>query len=145
MPGVATNTQFADKLLDMVERHGLRWTDIGRVHGDNPVRSRWGMKSNIETMRAIANRLGVSPRALRPRILKAKDGTASAGTVSTGCRYPSMFGDYRRAANVGLRPETPCEGPHRRDALCAKALDIPLRHQQGAVAARGIICTWSQM
>ena len=87
MPGVATNTQFADKMLDMVERHGLRWRDLGKVHGDNPVRSRWGMKSNIETMRAISSRPGVSPRALRPRILKAKDGTQSAGTVSTGCRY----------------------------------------------------------
>lgn len=98
MPGIATNTQFADRVLDMLERQGLRWRDVYRVHGDNPVRSRFGIKSNIETMRAIAKRLGVAARSLQPRVRKAKDQTASAGTVTAGVRYLHVAMVERRFA-----------------------------------------------
>lgn len=96
MSGVATNTQFADSVLDMLERRGLRWHELYRATGDNPVRSRFGLKSNIETARSVAKRLGVSSRALRPRILNAKDDVASAGTVTVGCRYLHVAQVHRR-------------------------------------------------
>lgn len=87
MPGVATNGRFADRVVNMLQRHGLHWRDIYLAHGDNPVVSRWVTKSNIETMRAVAKRLGVSQRSLQPRLQSAKEGRASAGMVDAGCRF----------------------------------------------------------
>lgn len=87
MPGVATNRAFADKLVAMLSRHGLNWRDLYQPHGDNPVVSRWVQKSNIETMKAIAKRLGIGPNALQPRIRSAKEGRQSSGMVDAGCRY----------------------------------------------------------
>jgi len=85
--GVVTNRQFAALVLEMLERQGLAWRDLDDIFGDNPVRSRWGYTSNIETGKAIARHLGVAYRSLQPRIKSAKDGTKSSGMVVAGCRY----------------------------------------------------------
>lgn len=87
MPGTASNEQFAGELLTMLGRHGLQWRDLHKVYGDNPVTSQWVEKSNIDTMRALAAELRIPQAGLQPRVLNAKEGTASYGTVATGCRY----------------------------------------------------------
>jgi phage terminase large subunit-like protein len=86
-PGASSNAQFAAALVTMLQRHGLRWTDLHAVHGDNPVASRWVERSNLETMRYVARELGVSFNALSPRIQNAKEGGASAAVMDAGCRY----------------------------------------------------------
>ena len=97
MPGSASNAQFAVELVKMIERRGLRWSDLHAVHGDNPVMSRWVEKSNIETMRALSRELGIPFSALTPRILSAKEGKGQAGMMDAGCRYL-----YEQIADGGL-------------------------------------------
>lgn len=104
MPGVASNMQFAVDLLAMLGRHGLRWRDLDDVHGDLPVASRWVERSNVETARALAREIGVSPSALQPRILAAKEGPASAGALDRGCRYL-----YEHLADGSLLLHARCE------------------------------------
>ncbi len=87
MAGVASNAQFAARVLEMLSRHNIQWRDLKHVYGDNPVASRWVKKSNFETMRALSRELGISQTALRPRILSAKEGRLSSGMVDAGCRY----------------------------------------------------------
>jgi Terminase large subunit, T4likevirus-type, N-terminal len=85
--GATTSEAFARALIDMLERNGLSWHNLTSVYGDNPVVSRWVEKSNIHTMRALATELGVSFDGLKPRVLNAKDGQTSVGTMDAGCRY----------------------------------------------------------
>jgi phage terminase large subunit-like protein len=87
MDGVVTNRQFAAAVLEMLARNGIAWRDLHSVHGDNPVESRWALKSNIETMRALALEMGVSYGSLQPRIRAAKEGSASLAMLTAGCRY----------------------------------------------------------
>ena len=87
MDGVVTNRQFAAGLLEMLARNGLVWRDLHAIHGDNPVESRWALKSNIETMRALAMEMGVAYSGLQPRIRAAKEGRASLAMLTSGCRY----------------------------------------------------------
>lgn len=85
---VVSNRNFAKLLLERLHRRGLKWRDLYQVNGDNPVRSRFVQRSNIETMKAIAREMGLRQWAgLKPRILSVKEGQKSAGTVDTGCRY----------------------------------------------------------
>lgn len=85
--GVVTNEDFAGQMLTMLGRHGLRWVDVWQAHGDNPVRGRYGVeRSNIETRKALAREIGVSPEGLLPRILSAKDGDG-ATMYDVSCRW----------------------------------------------------------
>lgn len=85
--GTATTDQFADELVDMLTRNGLKWRDITSVHGDNPVTTLWEAKSNSRTLRAIASRLQLPVAGIRPVILNAKDGPRSSTLRDTGCRF----------------------------------------------------------
>lgn len=87
MNGVADSEEFAEELVGMLARQGIGWHDISLAHGDNPVTSRWEEKSNLNTMKAVAGRLRIPQKALRPRILNAKDGVRSSGSRDTGCRW----------------------------------------------------------
>lgn len=96
-PGHASNQQFAAALVQMLDRRGIRWTDLHAVHGDNPVASRWVERSNIETMRYLAREFGVGINSIAPRIQNAKEGGASAAVMDAGCRYL-----YAQIAEGGL-------------------------------------------
>jgi len=96
-PGSSSNAQFAAAIRQLLDRRGLRWSDLHAVHGDNPVASRWVEKSNIETMRALSRELGIPFSALSPRILNAKEGRGQAGMMDAGCRYL-----YEQIADGGL-------------------------------------------
>lgn len=87
LSGISTAEAFAAEVVRMLTRNGLRWRDLHCVYGDNPVASRWVEKSNLNTARAIAREVGVPLSALAPRILNAKEGKASAGSLDQGCRY----------------------------------------------------------
>jgi len=92
MRGVTSNREFVrgrpHGLLTMLARHGLQWRDLDFAHGDNPVRAKYVIRSNIETMQVIARELGrTSHKSLSPRILSAKENQRSAGMVDTGVRY----------------------------------------------------------
>lgn len=87
MPGTATSSEFARAVLAMLQRNGLRWTDLYAIHGDNPVESRWVQKSNFATMKALAVEMGISSNALSPRVMNAKDHVRSAASMGAGCQY----------------------------------------------------------
>jgi phage terminase large subunit-like protein len=101
--GSATTAQSAIQTVAMLQRHGLRWIDLYSVHGDNPVASRWVEKSNMDTMRAIAKEIGVSPSALSPRILNAKDHVKATGSFDAWCRWV-----YERLANGEMMVHPRC-------------------------------------
>jgi len=111
MPGIATSEAFAAEVVNMLGRHGVRWRELASIYGDNPVASRWVEKSNLLTSRAIAREIGVAINALTPRILNAKEGQASSGTMDAGCRY---LYEGLAAGRIVLHPR--CE-------LMAKALE----------------------
>lgn len=102
--GSATTAQSAIQTVSMLQRHGLRWTDLHAVHGDNPVASRWVEKSNMDTMRAVAKEIGVSPAALSPRILNAKDHVKATGSFDAWCRWV-----YERLANGEMMIHPRCK------------------------------------
>ena len=77
LEGNVTNEAFARDVVSMLERQGLRWSDVHAAHGDNPVTSKWVKKSNIATMTSIAAEIGIPYNALQPRILSAKDDVQS--------------------------------------------------------------------
>lgn len=89
LPGISTLAQLVDEVVSMLQRNGLRWRDIKTAYGDNPVESNdgKGYKSNLDFMRRLAHRLQVAENGLRPRLLNAKEGRASAGSVDAGLRY----------------------------------------------------------
>jgi len=87
LPGISTITQLIDEVVSMLQRNGLKWRDIKTAYGDNPVESRNGYKSNLDFMRRLAHRLQIVEAGLRPRLLNAKEGRASAGSVDAGLRY----------------------------------------------------------
>lgn len=87
LSGLATSEQFAQELLRMLDRQGLRWHHLSYVHGDNPVYARYAVKSNLETRNAIARELGVSRDAVSPPILGAKEGRQSRSAIDVGISY----------------------------------------------------------
>lgn len=102
--GTATNAEFAQRVIAMLERNGLQWRDLHAVHGDNPVQSRWVQKSNINTMRALAVELAIPYDALQPRVLNAKDHQRSAGSRGAGCQFM-----YERIASFDFMVHPRCE------------------------------------
>ena len=91
MGGVADSDEFAGEVLAMLDRQGIEWTDLSAIHGDNPVTSQWEQKSNLNTMRCVAQRLGVPVKALRPRVLNAKDGRGG-GTAGFDHGVRTLYG-----------------------------------------------------
>lgn len=87
LPGTATMDMFAADILAMLTRNGIRWRDLKAVYGDNPVKTRFEFKSNLDLTRKLTRRLKIAQSALQPKILGAKEGRASSGTRDTGCRY----------------------------------------------------------
>ena len=87
LPGTATNPQFAREILSMLERNGLRWSDLFAVHGDNPVTSNFVERSNAHTMRAIATELQIPNDAVMPRIRSAKEGHRSDAGYDMGNQW----------------------------------------------------------
>lgn len=87
MPGVATISQLVDEVVTMLSRHGLRWRDLKTAYGDNPVTSRFEFKSNLDFMKRLSHRLQIAENGLRPRLLNAKEGKISGGSVDAGLRY----------------------------------------------------------
>lgn len=87
LTGTASTEQSAQEILRMLDRQGIRWTDLDDIHGDNPVTSRWVEKSNLDTMRALAREMGVGYSALHPRVKNAKDNVKSAASFDAGCRW----------------------------------------------------------
>lgn len=108
MPGTATNAAFAREVLAMIERNGLRWSDLYAVHGDNPVTSRWAERSNLNTMRAIAVELMVPYEGLQPRVLNAKDNVRSAAAYDAGNQWI-----YERIASNEMLFHPRCEATVR--------------------------------
>lgn len=95
MGGIADSDEFAAEVMAMLDRNGVEWTDLGAAHGDNPVTSQWEQKSNLNTMRCIAQRLRVPIKALHPRILNAKDGRG-AGTAGYDHGLRTLYGLFAR-------------------------------------------------
>ena len=87
LPGTATNPYFAREILSMLERNGLRWSDLYAVHGDNPVTSKFTERSNVHTMRAIATELKIPNEAVVPRIRSAKEGHRSDAAYDMGNQW----------------------------------------------------------
>ncbi len=75
LPGTADNLEFGQKVLKMLDDHGLRWRSLYAVIGDNPVRGRFELKGNLETTKTIARLENINRNALVPVILNAKEGT----------------------------------------------------------------------
>ncbi len=87
LPGTATIDMFAADILAMLTRNGLKWRNLKAAYGDNPVKTRFEFKSNLDLSRKIAHRLKIPSAALNPKILGAKEGKASSGSRDQGCRY----------------------------------------------------------
>lgn len=87
MPGVATISQLVGEVVSMLSRHGLRWRDLKTAYGDNPIANRFEFKSNLDFMKRLAHRLQIAENGLRPRLLNAKEGKVSGGSVDAGLRY----------------------------------------------------------
>ena len=79
MSGHSTMDQFSDAITKMLAGWSLGWTDLSAAWGDNPVKTRFQIASNLELAKYIARRIGV--RAIRPKLLSVKEGTG-ASTVS---------------------------------------------------------------
>jgi len=110
--GITSTAEFARRVIRMLADHGLRWHQLGEfsVYGDNPVMSRWEIKSNIEMMKALSRELGVSFNGLRPRCLDVKEGIQSKKSREAGVAYL-----YERIASGAVRISKRC--PHLIEAL----------------------------
>lgn len=96
--GMTTEDQDADGILCMLERRGLKWSDLKTAYGDRALMSSTGprnlaLKSNRGIMRALARHPrakhhGIRPDYLSPEILPAKRGVSNQpGAVATGCTF----------------------------------------------------------
>lgn len=103
-PGTTSNAAFARDVLAMLERNGLRWTDLYQVHGDNPVESRFVERSNLNMMRALATEMQIPNEALKPRILNAKDSVRSSAAFDMGNQWI-----YERIASNEFLVHPRCE------------------------------------
>ena len=104
LEGTSTNEHFARDVVSMLDRNGIRWSDLAAAHGDNPVTSRWVKKSNIATMTAIAAEIGIPYNALQPRILSAKDDVASHAAYDASNQWL-----YERIASSNFYVSAKCK------------------------------------
>lgn len=105
VPGSTTMEVFAGKILRMLEDRGIGWHELDQVYGDNPVRTRFAIASNIELGKWIARNLRVRQEHLRPKLLNAKEGDGASGdrrrTKDVRCRW--LFGQIA-ADRVRVHP-----------------------------------------
>jgi phage terminase large subunit-like protein len=87
MSGASSLEEFADAVVNMIGRNGLRWESLGKVYGDLPTRSRFELKSNILLQRQIARVLQRPYAAVKPPIWGAKEGRRDKVVVDNGCRW----------------------------------------------------------
>jgi len=108
----------AASIFDMLERNGVRWTDLEAAFGDRPHhgsnrRGSIAKKSNELLASALtshkrARQHGIHRKALHPRIKPAKRGAANQpGAVSYGCTWlhrlmirPGCFHVLRRCGSL---------------------------------------------
>jgi hypothetical protein len=94
-------------VLDMLARHGLRWSDLSEAWGDRvhlPGGAR--QKSNKDLFIQIAKLLGKPSDTVRPQLRTVKRGAGrGAGSVSVGSRWlynamatPGRFGVHPRCS-----------------------------------------------
>lgn len=87
MSGASSLEEFADRIVDMLSRNGLRWESLRKVYGDLPTRSRFEVKSNILLQRQIARVLQRPYAAVKPEIWGAKEGRRDTTVVDNGLRW----------------------------------------------------------
>ncbi len=107
MPGSASMDDFSASILRMLRDLDIAWHELDHIYGDNPVRTRFIVSSNAEVNRWIARHLGVSQKALRPRVLAMKRGGSQSNqirrTKDVRCRW--LWG---RIANDQFRVHPRC-------------------------------------
>jgi phage terminase large subunit-like protein len=87
VPGTSTMSQFARAIFNMLQRHGIKWSELDGVYGDNGIKSRWQISSNIELTKHLAPLFGLRPDAMRPKVMSVKKDGGSSG------RYESAKDD----------------------------------------------------
>jgi len=86
--GTTTTKDIADHIMAMLKRHNLEWKDINFAFGDIPAMSKFVNKSNLDTHKALARLMAVSPDVLFPRILSAKAKIKQGSSmVRDGCQF----------------------------------------------------------
>ena len=87
--GSASMADFADEILRMLDRSGLKWHEIDVVWGDNPVAAGSSYSSNMELTKALKKKL--TKKSLRPDIRSVKTGGGASGkhrrTKDIRCRW----------------------------------------------------------
>lgn len=87
----AENSSIADDaraLLSMLDRNGLKWSQIDFAWGDRLYLRGVTAKANKELMRSVARQLGISVRALNPMIRTVKRGAGRGqGSKDAGIRW----------------------------------------------------------
>jgi len=81
MRGTATMEMFAARIRKMLSNYGFAWSDLDGVYGDNPVKSRHQISSNIELAKALSRKYRVPPHQLRPKLLSVKEGGGASGRM----------------------------------------------------------------
>lgn len=107
-PGRDSMEEFARDVLRMLTDLGLKWSDINKVYGDNPVRGAQKISSNTEFMRCIARELTLSTHALMPKVLNVKEGAGASTrrrrTKDIRCRW--AYGEIG-SGRVRVSPRCP--------------------------------------
>jgi phage terminase large subunit-like protein len=102
--GTATPEVDARKVLDMLARHGLRWSDLHEAWGDRvhlPGSAR--QKSNKDLFAQIAKILRQPKDAIRPQLRTVKRGAGrGAGSVSVGSRW--LYNAMATPGRFGVNP-----------------------------------------
>lgn len=87
----AENSSIADDargILSMLERNGVRWSQVDHAWGDRVYIRGATTKANKDLMRALARQLGIAQRALNPSIRTVKRGRGRGrGSVDHGVRW----------------------------------------------------------
>lgn len=80
VPGTTTMEVFASSIVRMLRQHSFSWHELDGVFGDNPVKTRHQVSSNIELSKWLVRKLGLKGGgdALFPKLLSAKEGAAAS-------------------------------------------------------------------
>tara|TARA_R110002153_G_scaffold114800_2_gene257750 strand:- start:164 stop:1621 length:1458 start_codon:yes stop_codon:yes gene_type:complete len=114
MSGHSTMDQFSDAICKMLQGYGLEWHDLSSAWGDNPVKTKFQVASNVELTKYIARRIGV--RAIRPRLLSVKEG-GGASSVSRRSKDLRSRWMWQEMASDRVRIHSQCR-------TLIKALDL---------------------
>lgn len=102
--GGALPEDDARGILDMLERHGMRWESLDHVNGDRVhLPGSGSQKSNLDLQVQIAKLLKVSTRDIRPKIRTVKRGQGrGGGSLTTGSRW--LYHCTVRDGGFGVHP-----------------------------------------